>query len=149
MMLTLERLGLTLLLFQSNLNIPRVISAFIPVTQANILVRTCPCIVKQVAHFACPWHAQPESQVTDSLLAGTEAPWRWNNLPGSPAGTQRWVSPLGLSSNTSASVHGGILDTLLGTASCNHAPPGPAPPGSPCLEDQVNEIFVYLTTALM
>lgn len=81
-------------------------------------------------------HISTFSPVTGSLPAGTEAPWRWSSPPGSLAGTRRWASPRALSSSRSASAHGGIQGTQLGTASCSHALPGLTPPGSPYLRGQ-------------
>lgn len=73
---------------------------------------------------------------TGSLLAGTEAPWRWSSPPRSPAGTRTWASPQALSSSRSASGRAGIRGTLPDRASCSPAPPGPTPPGSPSLWEQ-------------
>lgn len=81
-------------------------------------------------------HISSFSPSTGYLLAGTEAPWRWSNPPGSPAGTQRWASPQALFSSRSTSARAGILGSPLGMASCSHAPPGLTPRGSPYLEGE-------------
>lgn len=98
------------------------------------------CTKNAFAHTHGPryWHTGPRfGPVTGSPPAGTEAPWRWSNPPGSPAGTQKWASPPALSSSRSASDHAGIRGTPLGTAFYSHAPPGPTPLCSPYLGEQV------------
>lgn len=83
------------------------------------------------------------SAAIGSPQAGTVAPWMWNSPPGRTAGTRTWASRRPPSSSRASSSRAGSPGSPGDKACGILAPPAPAPPGSPYLQEREGALVTF------